>query len=86
MYKRFVLITLITVVVLGLLAFSVAAADSGGTDYESVDDAEPGVSKPSPLTEFEWLEAVLWDNGPLVNCVGCGVGGADESVLQSISL
>lgn len=30
--------------------------------------------------------AVLWDNGPLINCAGCGVGGADESVLQNTSL
>lgn len=30
--------------------------------------------------------AVLWDNGPLVTCPGCGAGGADESVLQTTSL
>ncbi len=30
--------------------------------------------------------ALLWDNGPLVNCAGCGVGGADESVLQNLTL
>ena len=29
---------------------------------------------------------VLFDNGPLVNCPGCGVGGVDESILQNISL
>lgn len=29
---------------------------------------------------------VLWDNGPLVNCEGCGAGGADESQAQNISL
>lgn len=28
----------------------------------------------------------LYDNGPLVNSPGTGVGGADESVLQSVSL
>lgn len=31
-------------------------------------------------------QSVLFDNGPLVNSVGTGVGGADESVLQSVSL
>jgi hypothetical protein len=35
---------------------------------------------------YEFPQAVLWDNGPLVNCAGCGTGGADESVLQSASL
>jgi hypothetical protein len=29
---------------------------------------------------------VLFDNGPLINSPGSGVGGADESVLQSVSL
>jgi hypothetical protein len=29
---------------------------------------------------------VLYDNGPFVNSVGTGFGGADESVLQNISL
>ncbi len=29
---------------------------------------------------------VIYDNGPLVNSLGTGVGGADESVLQSSSL
>lgn len=31
-------------------------------------------------------DVVLYDNGPLVNSPGTGAGGADESVLQSISL
>lgn len=30
--------------------------------------------------------SLLWDNGPLVNCAGCGIGGADESVLQNLTL
>lgn len=30
--------------------------------------------------------AVLYDNGPLINSPGTGVGGADESVLQNTSL
>ncbi|MDX1409225.1 MAG: hypothetical protein R3330_13855, partial [Saprospiraceae bacterium] len=29
---------------------------------------------------------LLYDNGPLVNSVGTGVGGQDESVLQSVTL
>ena len=29
---------------------------------------------------------MLFDNGPLVNSPGTGVGGTDESVLQNITL
>ena len=32
------------------------------------------------------FSAILYDNGPLINGLGTGVGGADESILQSISL
>ncbi|MFH1152190.1 MAG: IPTL-CTERM sorting domain-containing protein [Pseudomonadota bacterium] len=28
----------------------------------------------------------LYDNGPMATCTGCGDGGADESILQSLSL
>ncbi|MEW5985099.1 MAG: S8 family serine peptidase [Chloroflexota bacterium] len=28
-------------------------------------------------------QVVLYDNGPLINCAGCGVGGADESIVQT---
>ena len=34
----------------------------------------------------EFLSGVLYNNGPLVNSPGTGVGGADESVLQTASL
>lgn len=53
-------------------------------------------------TEFNWTfgevefvptiipdhapEVVLWDNGSMVNSPGTGPGGADQSVLQSVSL
>jgi uncharacterized repeat protein (TIGR01451 family) len=39
-----------------------------------------------PDSPFAPSPTLLYDNGPLVNCVGCGVGGADESVLQTTSL
>jgi hypothetical protein len=32
------------------------------------------------------ISTVVWDNGPLVNSIGTGAGGADESVLQDNSL
>jgi len=34
-------------------------------------------------TMYDWPDIVLYDNGPLVNCAGCGSGGADESQLQT---
>jgi hypothetical protein len=34
-------------------------------------------------TMYDWPDIVLHDNGPLVNCAGCGSGGADESRLQT---
>ncbi len=38
------------------------------------------------LSDYVTPQDVLYDNGPLVNCAGCGAGGADESVLQSSTL
>ncbi|MCA9940455.1 MAG: hypothetical protein KC418_17575, partial [Anaerolineales bacterium] len=38
------------------------------------------------LGDYQAPQDVLYDNGPLVNCAGCGAGGADESVLQSTTL
>jgi hypothetical protein len=32
------------------------------------------------------ISTVVWDNGPLVNSIGTGASGADESVLQDNSL
>ena len=55
------------------------------------DEAETGSSDPNqpseaPLTEYRWPQDILHDNGPLVNCSGCGVGAADESIVQNLSL
>lgn len=35
---------------------------------------------------FPFTEYILYDNGPLANSAGSGVGGADESILQNVSL
>lgn len=56
---------------------------------EDVSTASPaGASQAAPDNGVIWRapEAVLWDNGPLVNFPGAGAGGADESRLQSTSL
>lgn len=49
--------------------------DSGPVDVVVVPD--DGALIPTDL---------LYDNGSFVNCTGCGVGGANESVLQDLSL
>ncbi|MCA9870115.1 MAG: hypothetical protein KC487_07020, partial [Anaerolineae bacterium] len=55
---------------------------------ENVGDTPAGTPAAAPegVTIWQAPDAVLWDNGPLVNGVGTGVGGADESILQSITL
>ena len=55
---------------------------------ENASDAPAGapVTAPEGVTIWRAPDVVLWDNGPLVNSPGTGVGGADESVLQSVSL
>lgn len=43
--------------------------------------AAPALS--GPQTQYVAPEAVLYDNGPLITCPGCGAGGADISELQT---
>ena len=40
---------------------------------EIYDPGEATVSNPAPLLPPLVVTDVLWDNGPLVNCPGCGV-------------
>ncbi|MCB1049038.1 MAG: hypothetical protein H6510_00830 [Acidobacteria bacterium] len=49
-------------------------------------DGSAGVT--GPVGPRTWVQprAVLFDNGPLVNSSGTGVGGLDESVMQNVSL
>lgn len=44
------------------------------------------VAAGAPQGWFGPDRAVLYDNGPLVNSPGTGVGGADESMLESVDL
>ena len=81
-----------------ILVLQVAPVESQGKEepakseiVDTVDDAagktqEPHESSPAPGGYYRWPQQVLWDNGPLVNCEGCGAGGADESVLQNTTL
>ena len=89
--KRIILLTGALVLILGLAFGGVfsgrALAQSGADGAQDVYSAGEAVtSNPAPLSDFEWPEVVLWDNGPLVTHPGGGAGGADESRLQNSSL
>ncbi|MEW5986507.1 MAG: hypothetical protein AB1791_07740 [Chloroflexota bacterium] len=64
------------------------------TDQSASDDVgvhstsrAAGLPRPTSLVSRSDAPAgVLYDNGPLVNSPGTGVGGADESVLQNFTL
>ncbi|MCL4263291.1 MAG: DUF4397 domain-containing protein [Anaerolineae bacterium] len=62
--------------------------DGNGTAQEEASTASSssGVGAPANTPIFAPTGNVLYDNGPLVNSPGTGVGGADESVLQTVSL
>jgi len=49
-------------------------------------DGTPGPASPMADRKIRASGVLLYDNGPLVNSAGTGVGGADESVLQNVSL
>jgi len=55
---------------------------------ERVDAIDMGITEQTvvPLSDYQVPTAVLYDNGPLVNCPACGSGGADESQLQDSTL
>ncbi len=67
---------------MGLVLFAAVSGISQDR-VELVDPFEVWVSNPAPLTKRSLLKVVLYDNGPLVNCPGCGAGGADESQVQT---
>jgi hypothetical protein len=53
---------------------------------DTISAEAPGTAAPAPLSDWTAPTAVLYDNGPLATCSGCGAGGADESMLQNSSL
>jgi len=72
---------LLSLVAIGLLAFAGAFAQEAKDDYDGSPAATVG-----PGAGQGWFGpnrgSVLYDNGPLINSMGTGSGGADESVLQ----
>lgn len=82
--KRSPIALLVLLVLLSLLGVSVVGATPL---YPPTDDgpigpaSAPGPFSPSPINP----DAVLWDNGPLVNSPGTGPGGSDESLAMDIT-
>jgi hypothetical protein len=68
------------------LVLLLAATSYAGSELEIFNPAEVSTSQSSPLTSWEWPEALLYDNGPLITHPGAGVGGADVSALQVSAL
>ncbi|MBZ0112540.1 MAG: hypothetical protein K8J08_08775 [Thermoanaerobaculia bacterium] len=68
-----------------LLLVGPAVADQAREDFNpgEVATSNPATAGPVDLPQGP---SVLYDNGPLVNSPGTGVGGADEAVLQNVSL
>lgn len=72
-----------------VFAAAAGAADNGlarQSADDTLDNAASGVALIAPAgrapTRHVAPESVLYDNGPLVTCPGCGNGGADVSELQ----
>ena len=62
--------------------------DLATASEDASNAAAPGAPEAAPEKVDLWRapDAVLWDNGPLVNYPGGGAGGADESRLQNSTL
>ena len=70
-----------------LLATFTGMAANGNTEDYDVNEASSNPSVSTSNYSFPTaVTAALYSNGPLVNSVGTGVGGLDESILQNTSL
>lgn len=66
-----------------ILALPAMAVDSMETPADMGGDIN---LPPTPGDIWSAPRDVLFDNGPVLNSPGSGVGGADESILQSVTL
>jgi len=71
----------ITLIALFLIALPAVAAQNAETIEDMAGDQ---YIEPVPGDVWGGARDVLYDNGPVFNCAGCGVGGADESILWTI--
>jgi hypothetical protein len=75
---RHLVITLLALVLLALPAIA-------ATNVETIQDmGDDQYIDPVPGDVWGGPRDLLFDGGPIWNCQGCGVGGADESILWTI--
>jgi hypothetical protein len=63
-----------------------AREEAGGDDAYLPSQPSTDEAPAESVAEFEMPESILWHNDPLFNSAGTGAGGANESMLQNISL
>ncbi len=76
--------TLLTVLMISLFCFSMVWAEQTVTD-DLIGEVGPVQIKldPNYRPHSNFTEAILYDNGPLVNGPGMGFGGADASLFAN---
>lgn len=74
----------LAVSVCSLLLTSVSGSAQDLADFGDPFEAESTDSAVLAWPDQSLLRITLYDNGPLVNCPGCGANGADESQVQTV--
>jgi hypothetical protein len=70
--------------ILAVLLLLAGSALANTADIATLSDP-PAITPPTNAPKFVMPTEVLYDNGPFVTHIGTGVGGADESWLQTYS-
>jgi hypothetical protein len=68
--------------ILAVLLLLAGAVLANTADKATLSDP-PAITPPGNAPTFVMPTEVLYDNGPFMNSPGTGVGGADESILQT---
>jgi hypothetical protein len=72
---------------LGLLAVALVLVPfAGAQTREDLGPPGPAAAVGRPVPTWEAPDAVLFDNGPIVNSPGTGPGGADESIARDVTV
>ena len=72
--------------IVAIVALAAALPVAADQAFEPASAGGGSVAPAPGAPVWNGPRAVLFDNGPLVTSPGTGAGGADESVLQSVSL
>ena len=72
--------------IIGALTVLLLAAPAMANDSNEGTDAGWSYIAPMPGPVWDGGRDVIYDNGPIITGVGTGFDGADESILQSVSL